>query len=121
MQLERYRSLAQLVCHQGPCGPGQMVEFKGTHGLVFPQAAFKLYMEVSAQLTPKPRRQPLASLLTPSSAADSGQSGKICSNECICAACLQVRFELKGKKKNPSFRNLTNSLQVRSRFVPHVS
>lgn len=60
----------------GPWGPGQMVEFKGTHGLVFPWAAFQLYMEVSVQLTLKPRSQPLASLLTPSSAADSGQSGK---------------------------------------------
>lgn len=76
MQLEHYCSLAQLVCHQGPWGPGQMVEFKGIRGLVFPQAAFKLYTEVSVQLTPKPRSQPLASLLTPPSAADSGQSGK---------------------------------------------
>lgn len=53
-----------------------MVEFKGILGLVFPQAAFKLYTEVSVQLSPKPRSQPLASSLTPSSAADSGQSGK---------------------------------------------
>lgn len=60
----------------GPWGPSQMVEFKGNHGLVFPQAAFKLYMEVSVELTSKSRSQPLASLSTPSSAADSGQSGK---------------------------------------------
>jgi len=76
VQLECCCSLAQLICHQGPWGPGQMVEFKGTHGLVFPQAAFKLYVEVSVQLTPKLRSQPLTSVLTPSSATDSGQSLK---------------------------------------------
>ena len=57
-------------------GPGQMVGFKGTHRLVFPQVALKLYTEVSVQLTPKPWSQPLASLLAPSPAADGGQSEK---------------------------------------------
>lgn len=81
-------------------GPGQMAEFKGTHKIVFPQAAFKLYMEVSIQLTPKPRSQPLASSLTSSSVADSGQSGKsVAVNVSVQHAC-QSALNRRGNKKS---------------------
>lgn len=101
-------------------GPGQMVEFKGTRGLVFPQAALKLYTEVSIQLTSKPQSQPLASLLTPSPAADARQGEKLAP----VSLFMQYAFELglNEGEKHPSFHNSTNiTHQDRSRIVPQRS
>lgn len=75
-------------------------------------------MEVSVQLTPKPQSQPLASLLTPSPAADARQSEKPVS------LFMQYAFELglNEGKKYPSFHNSTNiTHQDRSRTVPQRS
>lgn len=78
----------------GAWGPGQMVGFKGSPRLVSPQAALKLYTEVREQLTPKPGSQPLAALLAPSPAAER----KTSPDKLICAVCLPVRLEQRGKK-----------------------